>query len=126
GSFGKPCQKNGKPSEARCQTTSGSSLTTNFGFWGENSIFGKSGQALLIAGDDVIALRADVGFVEARIEKIGARNSAEATSLEYAKRALLEIDPYEAATKLEEAQFQLQSLYSVTVRMSQLSLVNFI
>jgi hypothetical protein len=38
GSFGKPCQKNGKPSEARCQTTSGSSLTTNFGFWGENSI----------------------------------------------------------------------------------------
>jgi flagellar hook-associated protein 3 FlgL len=44
----------------------------------------------------------------------------------FAKTGLLEIDPFEAATKLEEVQFQLQSLYSVTVRMSQLSLVKFL
>ncbi len=81
---------------------------------------------MLIAQDDVIALRADVGFVESRIEKVAARNAAEVTGLEFAKVALLEIDPYEAATRLEEAQFQLQSLYTVTVRMSQLSLVNFL
>lgn len=100
--------------------------TFNFDVATQSELFGKAGQALLIAGDEVIALRAEVGFVEARIEKITARNAAEVTSMEFAKQALLAVDPYEAATKLEEAQFQLQSLYSVTVRMSQLSLVNFL
>ena len=92
----------------------------------QSDLFDKAGQALLIAQDNLIALRADVGFAEARVDKIAARNAAELTSLEYARIDLLRIDPYEAATKLEEAQFQLQSLYSVTVRMSQLSLVNFL
>jgi flagellar hook-associated protein 3 FlgL len=89
-------------------------------------LFSKSGQAMLVAQDDVISLQARIGFVEARIDEITARNAAELTSLEYAKSALLAVDPFEAATKLEEAQFQLQSLYSVTVRMSQLSIVNFL
>ena len=92
----------------------------------QSDLFDKSGQALLIAQDNVIALRANVGLVEASIEGVATRNAAELTSIGFAKTALLEIDPYEAATKLEEAQFQLQSLYSVTVRMSQLSLVNFL
>ena len=100
----------------------------SFGFdlQSQSDLFDKAGQSMLIAQDDVIALRADVGFVESRIEKVAARNAAEVTGLEFAKVALLEIDPYEAATRLEEAQFQLQSLYTVTVRMSQLSLVNFL
>ncbi len=89
-------------------------------------LFDKSGRALMAQQNNLIGLQADVGFVEGRIEKITTRNAAEETSLEFAKIALLEIDPYEAATKLEEAQFQLQSLYSLTVRMSQLSLVNFL
>lgn len=100
----------------------------SFGFdvQSQSEIFEQAGQSLLIAQDDVIALRANVGFAEARIDKTMARNAAEITSLEFAKASLLEVDPYEAATRLEEAQFQLQSLYSVTVRMSQLSLVNFL
>ncbi|MEP5731468.1 MAG: flagellin [Sulfitobacter sp.] len=99
-----------------------------FGFDEEtqSELFHKTGSALLGAQEDLIALRAGVGFSEATIEKVSARNAAELTSIEFAKAALLEVDPFEAATRLEEAQFQLQSLYSVTVRMSQLSLVNFL
>ncbi|MFK7834710.1 MAG: flagellin [Sulfitobacter sp.] len=93
---------------------------------GQSELFDKTGKALLVAQDGIIAMRATVGFTEGRIEKISARNAAELTSIEFAKSALLEVDPFEAATRLEEAQFQLQSLYSVTVRMSQLSLVNFL
>lgn len=92
----------------------------------QSNLYRQAGQALLIAQDNIITLRADVGFVQARIDKVSARNAAETTSMEFAKAALLEVDPFEAATRLEEAQFQLQSLYSVTVRMSQLSLVNFL
>ncbi len=85
-----------------------------------------AGERLLNAQDQIIALRADVGFAQARIEDMAARNAVERTGLEYAKGALLEADPYETATRLEDVQFQLQSLYSVTVRLSELSLVNFI
>ncbi|MEM9968417.1 MAG: flagellin [Pseudomonadota bacterium] len=93
---------------------------------GQSELFGKTGQQMLGAKDDIIALRAEVGFVEARIDQINTRNAAEITSLEYARTALLEADPYETATRLEDVQFQLQSLYAVTVRSSQLSLVNFL
>lgn len=92
----------------------------------QSELFRKTGQALLIAQDNVVSLRAEVGFVESRIENVTARNAAEATSMQFAKATLLEVDPFEAATKLEEVQFQLQSLYSVTVRASQLSLSNFL
>lgn len=92
----------------------------------QSELFAKTGQAMLAAHGGIIALQAEVGAVQARIEQASARNSAEQTSLEFAKAALLQVDPFEAATRLEEAQFQLQSLYSVTVRMSQLSLVNFL
>ncbi len=92
----------------------------------QSELFSKTGEALLVAQDNVVSLRAEVGFVESRIEGIAARNAAEVTSMEFAKAGLLAIDPYEAATQLEEVQFQLQSLYSVTVRMSQLSLANFL
>lgn len=92
----------------------------------QSELFNQTGQALLAGQDDIISLRASVGFVEERVEKAVARNAAEITSLEFAKTALLEADPYETATRLENAQFQLQSLYAVTVRMSQLSLLNYL
>ena len=89
-------------------------------------LFGLMSNELLQGESGVITLQSRVGFAEARIEAIATRNAAEVTSLQLARNAMLEVDPFEAATKLEEAQFQLQSLYSVTVRMSQLSLVNFL
>lgn len=92
----------------------------------QTELFSLSSKELLQGESGVITLQSRVGFAEARIDTIAARNAAEVTSLQMARNALLEIDPYEAATKLEEAQFQLQSLYSVTVRMSQLSLVNYL
>tara|TARA_R110002074_G_scaffold35840_4_gene97639 strand:- start:3107 stop:4111 length:1005 start_codon:yes stop_codon:yes gene_type:complete len=92
----------------------------------QSELYAITGREMLSTQNDITALRANVGFVEARIDTIAARNSAEFTSLSFAKAALLEVDPFETATQLEEVQFQLQSLYSVTVRMSQLSLVNFL
>lgn len=90
------------------------------------SLLSKTGIGMISANDDLISLQAKVGFAEAGIEKIHSRNAAERTSLDYAKGDLLGVDPFETATRLEDVQFQLQSLYSITVRMSQLSLVNFL
>lgn len=106
--------------------TLASDPTFGFDVKSQSELFNKSGQALLAGQDDIISLRANVGFIEERIEQVTTRNAAEQTTLNFAKLDLLNIDPYEAATRLQEAQFQLESLYSVTVRMSQLSLVNFL
>ena len=86
----------------------------------------RSATDLLGYQDGLTALRAGVGAAQERIDQLQTRGNAQSTSLEYAKGALLNADPYETATKLEEVQFQLQSLYTVTARMSDLSLVNFV
>ncbi|WP_299501169.1 flagellin [uncultured Roseobacter sp.] len=92
----------------------------------QSELFGITGIGLQSNQDQLTSLRADIGFTEERIEMISARNQAEETSTEFARNALLEADPFRTATELESVQFHLQSLYSVTVRSSQLSLVNFL
>ncbi|WP_299751017.1 flagellin [uncultured Tateyamaria sp.] len=86
----------------------------------------RAGIGLLEAKEALTATQSGVGAAEARIDTITARNAARDTSLQLAKGALLEADPYETATQLEAVQFQLQSLYTITARTSDLSLVNFI
>lgn len=92
----------------------------------KQDLLSRAGRDLLGFQDALTAVRADVGSTQERIDRIATRNNTQSTSLEYAKGALLGADPYETATKLEEVQFQLQSLYTVTARMSDLTLVNFI
>jgi flagellar hook-associated protein 3 FlgL len=92
----------------------------------KSELFGINGLGLQSNQDQMTDLRARIGFVEQRIELISARNSAEATSTEFARNQLLAADPFETATELENVQFYLQGLYAVTVRNSQLSLVNFL
>lgn len=85
-----------------------------------------AGSGLLSDQDMLTSVRGNVGFIEQRIENASARNAAELTSLEFAKGMFLAADPYETATNLENVEFQLQSLYQITARMSQLSLGNFL
>lgn len=86
----------------------------------------RSGVSLMNGQDAVIGIRADLGFAEARIEETATRNLAAASSLKYARNELLNVDPYETATRLQEVQFQLESLYSVTVRSARLSLLEYL
>lgn len=105
-------------------------LATDPGFGldavGQAELYALAGQDMIANMDGITALQTRVGFAEAQIDRATTRNAASLSSLTMAKNILLSADPFETATKLEEAQFQLQSLYSVTVRMSQLSLVNFL
>jgi flagellar hook-associated protein 3 FlgL len=84
-----------------------------------------AGNGLLTGQERLRGLRSDLGFAQARIEESSTRNASARTGLEYAKSALLGADPYETATRLKAAQFQLESLYAVTVRTSRLTLLSF-
>ena len=92
----------------------------------QNAVMRAAGEGLLADQDVLAGLRADLGFAEARIEEAGIRNASARTGLEYARGALLEADPYDTATRLEEVQFQLEALYSVTVRTSRLTVLSFL
>lgn len=90
------------------------------------ALFKDLGVDLANAKDETVKLRAQVGAAEARVEQAATRNAAAQTSAEHARNALIAADPYETAAQLQTVQFQLESLYSVTVRNANLSLVNFL
>lgn len=86
----------------------------------------SSGEDLLTSQGALTAVRADLGYAESRLDESKVRLSAERASFEMSRNELLGVDPYETATRLEAVQFQLESLYTVTARLSQLSLVRYL
>lgn len=83
------------------------------------------GMELANSNESLVSKQADMGFIEGQLERVEARNTATETSLSIAKNKLVSADPYEVHTRLEEAQLQLESLYSVTARSAQLSLLRY-
>ena len=86
----------------------------------------RAGESLATHQTGMAELEARLGAVEASIITAGVQNDAEKSALETARLGLLSVDPYETAAKLQEAQTQLETLFSLTARMSRLSLVNFL
>lgn len=86
----------------------------------------RAGEGLLGLQDGLTELRADLGFAESRIEESRIRLESEKSALELARNTLISIDPYDSATALERTQSQLESLYTVTARLSRLSLADFL
>jgi flagellar hook-associated protein 3 FlgL len=82
--------------------------------------------SLLSSATERTGLAARIGVAEEKIDTAATRNAAERSALEIARGSLLAVDPYEAATRLEAAETQLKSIYSVTARLSRLSLVDYI
>lgn len=86
----------------------------------------QAGQQLVSTEDARTTLAARIGTVEAQIEAARSRNSAEETSLGILRSDIGSVDPYEAGTRLEAIQSQLESLYLVTARVSRLSLAEYL
>jgi flagellar hook-associated protein 3 FlgL len=83
-------------------------------------------EGLMSANNGLVAVQANVGLAQERIEAWTTQHAVEKLELQNAKGALLAVDPFETASRLESAQFQLETLYAVTARLSNLSLTNYI
>lgn len=86
----------------------------------------QAGQLLVSTEDARTTLQARIGTVEAQIEAARTRNSAEESSLAILRSDIGSVDPYEAATRLQTVQSQLESLYLVTARVARLSLAEYL
>lgn len=81
---------------------------------------------LLNAQDRVTDLQATIGNAEASIARAEVRSGTERAALEIARGGLIGADPFEAATRLETAQTQLETLFALTARVSRMTLVDFL
>jgi len=84
--------------------------------------------ALTLSGAEasVTALQSDLGQVEGRLETALTRLTGERDALVLSREALIGVDPYEAATRLEMTQTRLELIYTVTARTSRLSLAGYL
>ncbi|PRY19854.1 flagellar hook-associated protein 3 FlgL [Aliiruegeria haliotis] len=92
----------------------------------QEALIGMAGDALLTANDELIVTMANVGQAQETIEESKVEMASEMASLELARSSILSIDPFDSATQLQEVQNQLETLFAVTARVSQLSLVDFL
>lgn len=92
----------------------------------QGALVQAAGIQLLSAAEYGADLQARVGFLQERVEIGQARLSAEAASLEILQNDITRPDPFETATKLQAVQTQLETHFTVTSRLSRLSMLEFI
>lgn len=85
-----------------------------------------AGEKLFDADSRLVDLQSSIGLMEAQLERASVEVATESDSLTFARSELIEIDPYEAAVNLQNAETQLQTLYSITARLSRLSLTQYL
>lgn len=86
----------------------------------------RAGTLMLTSQSELAILRADIGSLQAYAETASARTEAALAATEIARTAIYEADPYRAASELELAQTQLEAVYTLTARISRLSLSDFL
>ncbi|MGI1662072.1 flagellin [Palleronia sp. KMU-117] len=86
----------------------------------------RAGEALLNAETGLVELRARTGTREEQIDQAMARAQSGLAALELARTEMLAADPFETATRLKAAEAQLEALYTLTARLSRLSLTEYL
>ncbi|MEM9043672.1 MAG: flagellin [Pseudomonadota bacterium] len=90
------------------------------------TVLEASAEAAIQSTPEVIDLRAALGVAEERLDVAKTRVSGERSFLNQALNAIVQRDPFEAATEFTALERQLQTMFSITARLSQLNLNNFI
>ncbi|MFT4149354.1 MAG: flagellin [Paracoccaceae bacterium] len=85
-----------------------------------------AGEKLAEAETGRAYLAARIGIVEAQVDTAATRNETETSALKVARSDLVSVDSYEASTRLDEAETQLNLLYALTARLGNLSLLEYL
>ncbi len=93
---------------------------------GQRRLARGAAEGLIAARTGLAGVEARVGFAEARIAEAQAANGAERFALQRMQNDLILVDAAETALALEAARGSLETLFTVTARLAQLSLVNFL
>ncbi len=86
----------------------------------------EAAEGAISTQDGLIGLREGLGHVEEQIDAAAARNTAESSTFEINRNAILEADPYEAATRFQALEGQMEAIYLMTSRLSNMRLQNYL
>lgn len=100
--------------------------TNNLGVDAFHTVLDTAVSVLQTAIDGLTDLRANVGIVQAKIENASERMSLQVSLLEKHAGQLANVDTYEVSVRLTELQTQLEASYSLTARLSALSLAHYL
>ncbi len=92
----------------------------------QKQLMETAGERLLTGQDNLTSVRADVGFNQERVENVMAENSLSRSSMLMTQSDLIGADQTEVAGKLQAVQVQLEMVYTITARLSQLTLANYV
>jgi len=90
------------------------------------NMLGEAARGAISTQSGLIGLREGLGHVEEQIDTAAARNSAESSTYEINRNAILAADPYEAATRFQALEGQMEAIYLMTSRLSSLRLQNYL
>ena len=90
------------------------------------NMLAEAASGALSANDGLIGLRQGLGFVEKQIDNAAARNTSEASVFEINRNSILAADPYEAATRFQALEGQMEAIYLMTSRLSNMRLQNYL
>lgn len=93
---------------------------------GRAALLRSAGEVLVTADGGLTGLRADLGATEEAIDAATTRASSERHRLQIARNDILATDPYETASALEAVKLQTEMLYTITGRLSQLRLADYL
>jgi len=99
---------------------------TNISMRTRSELVQHAGQTMLNASDAVASLQAEVGRAESTIAETQVNQSTQLTAFQINRNELTVADPFETASRLQDVQQQLEMHYTVTARLSRLSLVNYL
>ena len=91
-----------------------------------SALAANSAETLMGAGTSIIQHQGRVGTNQAMLETRLTEIGTETHAVEIARSAIVAIDPYEAATELQNVESSLELLYTMTARLSRLNLSDFL
>ena len=89
-------------------------------------ILRDAGTRLMTGSDPLVRMRAALGSIEGRLEELGAAQSAQISMLQISRNDMTAADPYDTATRLQTVQQQLETHYTLTARLSRLTLTDYL
>ncbi len=92
----------------------------------KSNLLRSAGLQMLTAAQPLVNMQARLGLSEATIEETTVRHTAQKTAYGLMRNDLVSADPYDTAAELEQVQRQLETHYTLTARLSKLSLVEYI
>ena len=90
------------------------------------ALLGASGQLMLNAKEGMLDLRSEVGVKQETVERAKAERTSERETLDLARTKIVATDPLESASAYQTLETQLQTIYTVTARLSTLRFLDYL